>query len=142
MIERFDRLNKKQKILAGLIVLIIILVLLVIIGYSRRSETLEQYVKDHTSVQQEIKDLNKNNVSTEIDKNTVIYTYDTGEVLEGVPINDDVKKSLQDALKSKDTINNCKAMIERLESKTKVNGVKIKMVYRYKDQVLAEKEYK
>lgn len=141
LLGRIKKLNKHQKILCSLIVLIAILLIAVFATLDNKASSLEQYIKNHPSVQQELKELNKNGVKTRVEKNTVIYTYETKEVFGDVKIDDNVKSGLQKALDGSANVKNCKLQIEKLEDKTGIKGIHITMTYVYEGQVIATKTY-
>lgn len=138
---QIKKLNKHQKILYSLIILIVILSIVVFATINNKASNLEQYIEDHPTVQKELKELNMNGVDTCVEKNTVVYTYETKEILGGVKIDDSVKSELQDTLESSTNVKNCKLQIDKLESKTGIKGIHITMTYMYDGQVIATKTY-
>ena len=75
--EKIKNFNKYQKILCVLLVIILILAVISIISMNKKPKSLEKYIKSHPSTQREIENLNKGDVQMTVEKNTIIYKYDT-----------------------------------------------------------------
>lgn len=139
--EKIKNFNKYQKILCVLLAIILILAVISIISMNKKPKSLEKYIKSHPSTQREIEKLNKSDVQMTVEKNTIIYKYDTKKVLGDKNFDDFAKNSLQESLGSKEAEKNCKLQISNIEDKTGIKGIKVKMIYMYDGNEVASKTY-
>lgn len=137
-IKKFD---KYQKVLYILLVIIVVLTMAVIISFNHKPKSLEVYVKDHPSIQKELDSLNKGKFVMKVEKNKIIYEYDTEKIFKDKKLDDYIKTSLQQSLENEKVEKNCRLQIAKIEEKTGIKGIHIKMVYLYAGEVVASKEY-
>lgn len=138
---KIKKADKYQRILYILLAIIVILTMLVIISFYQKPKSLEIYIKDHPSIQKELDSLNKGKFVMKVEKNTIIYQYDTEDILKDKKIDDYIKNSLQESLEDKEVEKNCRLQISNIEEKTGIKGIHIKMVYLHASEVVASKEY-
>lgn len=138
---KIKKADKYHKALCILLVVVVILTMAVIISFNHKPKSLENYVKDHPSIQKELDSLNKGKFVMKVDKNKIIYEYDTKEILKDKKLDDYIKNSLQQSLENKEVEKNCRLQISKIEDKTGIKGIHIKMVYLYDGKVVASKEY-
>ena len=138
---KIKKADRYQRILYILLAIIVILTMVVIISFYQKPKSLEKYIKDHPSIQKELDSLNKGKFVMKVEKNTIIYQYDTEDILKDKKIDDYIKNSLQESLEDKEVEKNCRLQISNIEEKTGIKGIHIKMVYLHAGEVVASKEY-
>ncbi len=138
---KIKKADRYQRILYILLAIIVILTMVVIISFYQKPNSLEKYIKDHPSIQKELDSLNKGKFVMKVEKNTIIYQYDTEDILKDKKIDDYIKNSLQESLEDKEVEKNCRLQISNIEEKTGIKGIHIKMVYLHAGEVVASKEY-
>lgn len=138
---KIKKADKYQRILYILLAIIVILTMVVIISFYQKPKSLEKYIKDHPSIQKELDSLNKGKFVMKVENNTIIYQYDTEDILKDKKIDDYIKNSLQESLEDKEVEKNCRLQISNIEEKTGIKGIHIKMVYLHTGEVVASKEY-
>ena len=139
--SKIKKADRYQRILYILLAIIVILTMVVIISFYQKPNSLEKYIKDHPSIQKELDSLNKGKFVMKVEKNTIIYQYDTEDILKDKKIDDYIKNSLQESLEDKEVEKNCRLQISNIEEKTGIKGIHIKMVYLHAGEVVASKEY-
>lgn len=139
--SKLKKADKYQKILYFLLMIVVILTIVVIVSFNHKSGSLEAYIKKNPSIQKELSSLNKDKFVVKVEKNTIIYQYDTKKTLKEKQPDDYIKNSLQKSLEEEKFKKNCKLQISRIEEKTGIKGIHIKMIYLYDGKIIASKKY-
>lgn len=129
---------KKKGIIALLLCLVMVLVFT-----GCGPKTLEDYVKKHKDVQEQVQtQAEASNLTVEFKGNDVIYTYDfadAGTVTEDIAKSPEMAAQLESALSG--ASGTFTGLCQQLEDETKISGIRIVVNYVFNDYTIVSKTY-
>ncbi|MCF0141702.1 MAG: DUF4854 domain-containing protein [Mogibacterium sp.] len=109
-----------------------------------KPKNLEEFAAKNSDFQKEMSDIEEQNAGLKIafKENTVIFTYDVSNVAgvtESTATSDAVKANLNQSLES--ATSTFESKVKEISEETGYDGIKIQVIYTYKDTELASKTF-
>ena len=132
----------KKLIKITLLIVLTVLALSLLAGCSG-SDSLEDYVKDHKDIFEEVSRLSSSSdFDVKVEENRLTCTYDISgleDMTEEVALHETTKRTLEKALDEKE--DNYIELCKTLSDETRIDGIEVVIVYTYGDTTIAERTF-
>ena len=134
---------KKSKRFTAIFIIMAMLLALMMSSCESKPKTLEEFVNNDEDAMEDIQETaDESGLKVDIKENEVIYSYDISDyegMTEEIAKGDQMKDALENALE--DASDTFTGLCSDLEEESDIEGVRIKVIYTYKDDKLITKVY-